>query len=271
MRAAVVLASVLAFAAFASAGAAGDGGPSPGWLWGGAGISSPDGTVHYVTVTGRTDTVVEALDRHGTVLHFGWLPGFYGVPFVASDGQVGGLTRDGRRLVVAGYPGIDAKTHFVVLKTGSFAIARRIALPGNWSFDALSPDGRTLYLIQYLIGPASTRYLVRAYDLVRGRLYRPPVADRIERGPMTGSPVTRVTSADGAWAYTLYVRGDGSTFVHALDTARRKAVCVDLPWRKAAPWVYRVNMRVARGRLVLHELHGTRTAVVDTRSWHVTT
>jgi hypothetical protein len=47
-----------------------------------------------------------------------------------------------------------------------------------------------------------------------------------------------VTSPDGRWAFTLYAGGD-EAFIHALDTERATAVCIDLPmvpsgaiWRK---------------------------------------
>ena len=46
---------------------------------------------------------------------------------------------------------------------------------------------------------------------------------------MRGEPGTRATSADGRWAYTLYARQKHAPFVHALDTARRQAYCIDLP------------------------------------------
>jgi hypothetical protein len=47
-------------------------------------------------------------------------------------------------------------------------------------------------------------------------------------GEMRGLPFARVTSPDGRWAYTLYDGGGEQPFVHALDTAAGKAVCVDL-------------------------------------------
>ena len=44
---------------------------------------------------------------------------------------------------------------------------------------------------------------------------------------MTGVPVTRLPSPDGRWDYTLYQSAE-HPFVHALDTQRRTAVCIDL-------------------------------------------
>jgi hypothetical protein len=263
-----VLLSTLAAVAVAVPAAAGDGGPTPGFA-GGAGIATYDGRTHYVAVGAGDQTVVEAINAHGTVLQSNWLPGYFGIPLVANDGSAGGLTRDGKRLVLASNA-VAGVSQFAVLKTRTLSVARRIDLAGLWSFDALSPDGRTLYLIQYFLKPRSQRYLVRAYDLTRGRLYKRAISDRIERGLMTGWPVTRVTSADGARAYTLYLKGNGSAFVHVLDTIHRKAVCVDLPWRDVRAWVYDARLRISRDgtKLYLRQLGiNGRRAVIDTRSW----
>jgi hypothetical protein len=46
---------------------------------------------------------------------------------------------------------------------------------------------------------------------------------------MHGVAVTRVSSADGARIYTLYDRGGGRMFVHALNTVAGTARCIDLP------------------------------------------
>lgn len=270
-----ILTVVLGAAAIACAAvpvAAGDGGgPSPGLAWGGSGIASPDGQIHYVAVQGRNETIVEAVGTRGSVRTYASLRGSYGIPYVTAGGQVGGLSRDGRRLVVASYPGPGDATLFAVLKTGTLAVARRFRLPGSWAYDALSPDGRTLYLIQYFQGRSTQRYLVRAYDLARGRLYRQVVSDRREAGTMTGFPLTRTTSADGDWVYTLYVKGNGSAFVHALDAADRKAVCVDLPWRKldtSKP----VGLWLSRDGWTLHvrQIAAGRRAAIDIRTWKVT-
>lgn len=46
---------------------------------------------------------------------------------------------------------------------------------------------------------------------------------------MQGVPLTRAMSADGRFAYTLYERPTAPPFIHALDTARGTAACIDLP------------------------------------------
>jgi hypothetical protein len=71
-------------------------------------------------------------------------------------------------------------------------------------------------------------YLVRAYDLQHDRMLRRVSARRVSRARSWHRP-TRATTADGAWAYTLYDEGRGRMFVHALDTVRGRAHCIDLP------------------------------------------
>jgi hypothetical protein len=71
---------------------------------------------------------------------------------------------------------------------------------------------------------------------------------------MTGYAVTRATSADGRWVYTLYQKPEGEPFVHALDTVAATAHCIDLP---ASRGIYNV---------VLSLRNGGRTLAMQTRS-----
>jgi hypothetical protein len=103
-------------------------------------------------------------------------------------------------------------------------------LRGTWGYDAISPEGRTLYLIQ-ILPSNTTEYLVRAYDLGLRKLVQGAIADKSEPGSMVGFPVSRATTADGTWAYTLYSRPSAQPFIHALNTRDRLAICVDLAWQ----------------------------------------
>ena len=144
-----------------------------------------------------------------------------------------------------------------------------MVLRGDFSFDAVSPDGSRLYLIQYVSPQDPTRYLVRAYDLERGRLLARPISDPRERGrEMHGSPLTRTTSAGGRWAYTLYDGADSTPFVHALDTRAGAARCVDLP-SLAGTSLGALRLRLGAGN-VLAVVRGRRTvAAIDTASFDV--
>lgn len=157
--------------------------------------------------------------------------GGFTIPTVALDKSTSGLSADGKTLVLAeplaGLGG--ASSRFDVVKARSLRVRQSVSLRGSYSFDAISPDGNLIYLIEYTNPANPSQYLVRAYDVQAGHLLRKPVIDPSEAGqPMTGKPVTRAMSANGQWAYTLYQGSDEGPFVHALDTSGRSAKCVDL-------------------------------------------
>src|SRR5437867_3203642 len=82
---------------------AGDGGPSPGTAWG-AGIVGPKGQLRYVALGAGAWTDVEAIAIHGgRVVRWGMVRGTYGIPYVTNGGATGGLSRDGRLLVLASF------------------------------------------------------------------------------------------------------------------------------------------------------------------------
>jgi hypothetical protein len=81
--------------------------------------------------------------------------------------------------------------------------------------------------------------------------------------------VTRATSRTGTWVYTLYTRGTGKPFVHALNAAQRYAVCVDLPWESGNVWLAKLRLSKDDRRLVVR-LNGASLATIDTRSFKVT-
>ena len=87
---------------------------------------------------------------------------------------------------------------------------------------------------------------------------------------MTGMPVTRAHGPGGVWAYTLYQKPGGLPFVHALDTARRQAYCIDLPLdlRRAAQMELRLRLRAGGRELVVRRV-GAAVAVMDTKTFLV--
>ncbi|MET0206026.1 MAG: hypothetical protein ABW228_02510 [Thermoleophilaceae bacterium] len=194
-------------------------------------VSAPEGRLAYVTRRAGRDTALEVLDADSERrLRRVLLPGRLSVPAIAYDATPSGLSPDGRRLVLIAprrsFP--RAYTSFVIVDTQRLRIRRTVRLKDDFSFDAISPDGRTMYLIHYPSPNDILRYEVRAYDLRANRLLPDPIVDPREPDErMSGLPVTRATSADGRWEYTLY-NGSEYPFIHALDTERRRAFCIDL-------------------------------------------
>jgi hypothetical protein len=271
---AFVTALTLASAVTAVA-AKGDGSPyTPGLVQGADGVVSADRTLRFVTLATARSTVVAAIRvRTGRVVRSNVLRGFYGVPIVAWDNSTGGVSADGKTLVLGSYgplPGDAGATRFAVLRATTLRKSRVLALRGSWAYDAISPDGSKLFLIEYLAAGQNPHYRVRSLDLGTGRLDPGSIVDRREEELlMRGQPVTRVASLDGRWAYTLYARPKHGPFVHALDTARGEAYCVDLPLRLRQLEQMALRLRIRRDGGLEVRNRAARIALVDTRTLEI--
>jgi len=243
-------------------------------------------------------TVVARIDKRGGRVGRWWhLPGRYSIPAAAYDDRSGGLSADGGTLVLsrfswiypprtAGLAILDTRLqlrHPGGARRPRHAI-RRVSLSGSFSFDAISPDGSTVYLIEHLKPYYGSPYKVRALDTERGRLLPEPIVDPSEPWEeMDGTPVSRVTSPDGRWAYTLYTdhkRGHWDRahkpFIHALDTVGQRAVCIDLPQLEGRTASFLLALGADAGGRQLEVLNrppdqeGSRALLeVDTRSFEV--
>ena len=257
-----LFASALVTLALTGAALAAGGGPSPGLMTGWDGAANTSRSVRYVAMPVGTSTIVGAIrTSDGRMLRYSTIHGGFGVPIVAYDGTTEGVSHDGRTLVLAEFGASQQQTRFAVLGTSRLRLQRLVTLQGLWSLDALSRDGRMLYAIQYLGTGPNPRYSVRAVSLVTGKPVGLPLVDKREPDEeMNGSPWARVRSANGAG------------FVHALDTAGRRAFCVDLPWRTSTQRLAAVRLSLADGggTLELEKPVGTRLAVVDTTTFKVT-
>ena len=258
-----------------AATAAADGLPVLGIDVGAKGVAARTGSVRYVTLAAGRHTIVARTARNGgRVLGFTRLPGKFTIPAVAYDGSASGLSADGSTLVLI-QPRVvfpRARTRFAVMDAKRVKLLERITLGGDYSFDAISPQAKTLFLIQYISPQDPTRYRVRAYDLRARRLRARPVIDPHEReGAMRGSPITRATSQDGRWAYTLYDGAGGTPFVHALDTSASEARCIDLPMLAGRRdlWQMRLGVEPDGSKLEVGTAK-TSLALIDTSDFRVT-
>lgn len=229
IRAAVVaaLAAVLLQGGTAYA----DGAPVAGIAYGGQGVQW--GSLRFVALPAGDGTAVAQIDASsGTVNSFMSLKGAWGIPQVAFDGTTAGVSAGGEALVLAQTtPVLNAKrTRFVIVNPLKMRGTRIVTLHGAFYFDAISPDGGAMYLIQLTSPWNALHYTVRAFDLRHGRLVPGAIVDRTEPDErMAGLPMSRATTPDGAWAYTLYEKPSGRYFVHALNTQAGVARCIDLP------------------------------------------
>jgi hypothetical protein len=235
---------------------------------GGAGASGR-GPVHWVTVSDGTRATLLEKVAGGQVDYWIRLDGAWGTPLIGT-GQ--GLSGDGRMLVLAslGQP-LATPSKFLVVDLRRMRVARTITLPGGFTFDALSPHASRMFLIQYThaAGNDLSHYIVRDYDLRTSRLLPGKIAARSDdEKTMAGYAVTRTTSRGGRWVYTLYQKPSGEPFVHALDTVRRVAYCIDLPANKA---LYNVALSLRGGgrTLAVHWRSGRPWLNVAVGSWRI--
>jgi hypothetical protein len=266
----VAVATIAAILSAPSARA--DGLPVLGVDVGSSGVATADGARYVTMASGGRTVVARVAEAGGRLLVWRSLPGTFTIPAVAYDGSAGGLSADGRTLALIeprqSFP--RAQTRFLILGRG-LAVRRPVTLRGDFSFDAISPNGAWLYLIHYTSPQDPTRYLVQRYDVRNGRLSAARIVDPSQPGEkMRGNPLTRATSADGRWAYTLYDGGGATPFVHALDTVAGSAHCIDLDALSRTD-LSKVRLAIAGGGRRL-EIRGVphEALNVDLRTFRVT-
>jgi hypothetical protein len=276
MRARTICLAFAAFVVLLPAAARADGLPviDENLAWFGASTPAVD-DVRYVTIPARKGTVLAKVETtSGQVFRSRYFPTRWSVPLVAYDLSTSGLSADGRTLVLIeprrSFPRKD--TTFTVIGTRGLRTRDTFTLPGDFSFDALSPDGRWLYLVQYVAAQDPFRYRVRLYDIETHRLQAKPIIDPREVGDvMRGMPLTRSYSPDGRFAYTLYDGAGEHPFIHALDTLGRSARCIDLHGLMGFQRLGDLGLDVSRdGATIAVALAGEPVALVDTESDEVT-
>jgi hypothetical protein len=272
MTAARLLWLPLALVLVAAPAASAAGPPVPSAASGSAGAIAPSGTERLTTRDAGENTRVSAIrTSDDKVLRSRQISGRWAVSPVTINGGTTGLSADGRTLVLA-RPERDfppPSTKLAVLDARRLTVQREIALSGFFTVDAISPDGRWAYLIQYP-GEDVFDYRVRALDTRSGRLDARDVVDPREPDEqMGGLPMTRELSGDGRWAYTLY-GGGKETFIHALDTVGGTAACIDLEMLPPQSDLSAVRLALSRDERRIHVRgEGKTVATVDARTFAV--
>ncbi|HEY8823386.1 MAG TPA: hypothetical protein VIP07_00710 [Candidatus Limnocylindria bacterium] len=212
-------------------------------------VTSPDGSVYYA-LEGSSPTTLRwtdaKTDRPITQLT---LPGAYA--FASETGPAPtGFSPNGRWLVLVGDTG--AKSSFAIVDTSLVRLAAYAEVPGPFTYDAISDDGTSLYLIEK-ITPERARelpgvnatygYRVRVYDVPAGKMSETLVVDvklaaatdannaetRVD-GIMSGIYQSSVPSRDGRWNFSFYYNPARGPFIHVLHLDSRSAFCIlDLP------------------------------------------
>jgi protein MpaA len=262
---------------------------APGLARGGVTVGPQGGSppLRYLAVSpGRGPendlTIVERIDRdRGTIDRWWRLRGSWQLPAVAYDGSAGGLSANGRKLVLRRFslrqeslpaPRVSS---FAILDTAlrlshplqpgqrrpAHAVSR-VRLRGDFDLAAISPRGRTLYLTEYGAardgGHLAWAFRIRAYDTRQRRLLPEPLGP--SRHTMRGLPVSHV-DGPGGWSYTLYDDGRGGVdpYLLALDTRNRHLDRVALPSLAHEHNPMMLRLRVSR------DGHGLRIFALSSR------
>lgn len=153
------------------------------------------------------------------------------IPTTGMSGRPAGMSADGRTLVLSQRV-LESPSRFALLDTTFERPPHYLELPGRFTYDAISPDGRSIYLIEYFDpdGGHDQPYGVRVYDRIEDKVLTGYIADKANgHERMRGTRVEQIATPDGSWAYTLYENHHHGPFIHALDTRNLSAICIDLP------------------------------------------
>lgn len=251
---------------------------------------SPDGKTLYQLREAPRHTTIRAVDLvTGEVLRTTRLDEHYYVPENLASPAPLAFSADGSTFLLGrAVPDTELRewsesgqyrSRFAVVDTSFTEPPHLVDLPGTFWFDALSVDGRWLYLIEVqdeqplsYSPEKAPRYQVRAYDVAKGLLMPEPVVDKTEVEQMTGYRRAAAYSKDNEWLYSLYTRPGAEPFIHALKLADRAALCIDLPFEAAEDFEQELSWALALspdGRM-LYAVNGAtgQVAQVDTKGGH---
>jgi len=215
----------------------------------GRAVASPDGSVYYA-LEGSAPTTLRWTDaKTGRAITQLTLAGAYAFANEAGPAPAG-FSPNGRWLVLVGESG--AKSSFAIVDTSLVRLAAFAEVPGPFTYDAISDDGSSLYLIERITPEAARQlpgvnatygYRVRVYDVPAGKMSETLVVDvklaaqtdgnnaetRLD-GIMSGIYQSSVPSRDGRWNFSFYYNPSRGPFIHVLHLDSRSAFCIlDLP------------------------------------------
>jgi hypothetical protein len=195
------------------------------------GTPNADWSRYYVVTPLTGSSNLKVIDpASGRTIAQTTLPAGYSLPNIAFQGPTAGISPNGQWLALTSQAhggGGAITTNFMVGSSALTESFKTIRVAGDFLFDALSNDGKSLYLIQKMTD--ANHYRVRLYDVAAGYLQPQAVADKRDPSePMNGIRGDSVADPAGNYVYTVYARNAGP-FIHALPLDQPIAWCIDLP------------------------------------------
>ena len=209
--------------------------------------SLPPGTLladrtRYWTVESGDRTTVRGLDpaTGAEQTAFG-LDGRWSVPATYGPAP-SGISANGKWLVLVAPPhatGATTVNRFAVVDLTQKRLDRVVTATGDVTFDAVSDDGRNVYLVEHL-APAP-RYAVRVASF-QGTALQDGILGQVKTAePEVMNGLYHASVAVGAdWFLSLYSSPSRGPFIHALNTTQVYAQCIlnmpDVPVALRPAW-----------------------------------
>jgi hypothetical protein len=201
----------------------------------------PDRSRYWTVDSGDRTTVrgidpATGLDQTSFVLDGHWsVPAAYGP-------APSGLSANGKWMVLVAPPHTtDAAmaNRFAVVDLANQQINRVVTANGDVGFDAVSDDGKNLYLVEHLV-PAP-RYAVRVASFNGAGLQNGILGQVKTAEPEVMNGLYHASVAVGAdWFLSLYSNPGRGPFIHALNTTQLYAQCIlnipDVPVALRPAW-----------------------------------
>jgi hypothetical protein len=203
----------------------------------------PDRSRYWTVDSGDRTTVrgidpATGIDQTSFVLDGRWsVPAAYGP-------APSGLSANGKWMVLVAPPvavtGSGMLNRFAVVDLAQKKIDRVVNANGDVGFDAVSDDGRNLYLVEHLV-PAP-KYAVRVASFNGTSGLEPTILGQIKTAePEVMNGLYHASVAVGAdWFLSLYSNPGRGPFIHALNTTQLYAQCIlnipDVPVALRPAW-----------------------------------
>ena len=231
----------------------------------------PDRSRYWTVESGDRTTVrgidpATGLDQMSFTLDGRWsAPAAYGP-------APSGLSGNGKWMALVAPPHVTGTTRgnrFAVIDLVNKRLDRTVTADGDLSFDALSDDGRNLYLVEHLV-PAP-HYVVRVASF-NGTGVQGGFLGQIktaEPEAMNGLYHASV-AVGGDWFLSLYTNPARGPFIHALNTTQLYAQCIlnmpDVPVALRPAW----SMLLDPKHLKLYAVNGAGGVVSEVNTGALT-
>jgi len=236
------------------------------------GTPAPDWSRYYTVTPLNGSARLTALDpASGQTIAQIAIPSGFTLPNLGMQGPSAGLSPNGKWLALTDNGRATSGklvTSFLVGASSLSSSFKTVHVSGDFAFDALSDNGRSLDLIQRMGDP--NHYQVRLLDVPSGTLVEQPIVDKREATePMNGIRGDSVADPSGQYVFTVYARAAGP-FIHALPLDQPFAWCIDLPAKNASDMEEQFHWSLAfnQTRSILYAVNSSsgRVAEIDPAS-----